>query len=92
MTSCRRGVPRRVRRRVGLPALERRIAQADPRGDVDGVEQFARLFAREHRGLASLATCFGPHQPVEPLRIAGEVLLDDRLLEIFREPADVGTL
>ena len=38
----------------------RAIAQADERGHIDGVEQLARLFAGQHRGLADLDDVLRP--------------------------------
>ena len=83
---------------------QRPVAQADQRRRVDAVEKLARLFARQHRGLAGfddvLRTAhrmsrigrddLAGDQPVEQHADGGEVLLDRRLLEILAKRLDIG--
>jgi len=82
---------------------QRAIAQADERGHIDAVEQLARLFACQHRGLASLDDVLWPahrmrriggdhlagDEPVKQHADRGEVLLDGRLLEFLPETSNV---
>ena len=72
--------------------------------DVDAVQQLARLFGVQHRGLAGLDDVLraadrvgrvggddlAGDQPVEQHADGGQVLLDRRLLEILAERLDVG--
>ena len=83
---------------------QRPIAQADDGRHVDAVQQLARLFAGEHRGLAGFDDVLGAahrmrrigrddlagDQPVEQHANGGEVLLDRRLLEVLAERLDIG--
>jgi hypothetical protein len=83
---------------------QRAIPQADESRHVARVEQLARLFAGQHRGLAGLDDVLQPahgmgwigrddlarHQPVEQHADRGEVLLDGRLLEAFPEATNIG--
>ena len=83
---------------------QRSIPQADHGRHIDAVEQRARLFAAQHRGLAGLDDVLGAahrmgrigrddlagDQPVEKHADGGEVLLDRRLLEILGHCLDIG--
>jgi hypothetical protein len=77
----------------------------DQDGRVDAVEQLARLFVGQHRGLAGLDDVLGTahrmrridrddlagDQPVEQHADRGEVLLDRRLLKFLPEIGSIAT-
>ena len=88
----------------GHDGNQRPVAQPDHGRRVDAVQQPARLFGIQHRGLAGLDDVLraadrmrriggddlADDQPVEQHADGGEVLLDRRLLEILAERLDIG--